>query len=187
MMPSSSCFAEKGVIGFALLAGFPLSMLDEEMLGKRRFVWVGASFLGLVNLLLVAPGTPVAFYIDKACLSLLAVALVPHFIQLVKDQQWMGLGVLPPLCMVIGQSMTTPIDGGEKAVVNVNQDYWRLRAFLHFSAYILPYLNHLPSSPSEEEVQDKEENYSQEGQGQAPKTTSDKKNAAKTNTNKKKR
>jgi hypothetical protein len=141
-LPSSSTsWVEQTVIGVALLAGLPLGLfLDTEFLGLRRFVWVGASFLGLWNLMFLDPVTDeTAGKFDKMCLSLLSVALVPHFVQLVKEQKWMGLGVLPPFFMIIHASLHTPIG---------TEEYWRLRAFLHIFAFMLPYLNHLPSAPA---------------------------------------
>ncbi|KAG7374310.1 hypothetical protein IV203_013405 [Nitzschia inconspicua] len=138
-LPSSTSWVEKTVIGVALLAGLPLGLvLDAEFLGFRRFVWIGASFLGLWNLLFLDPKSETASSVDKVCLSLLSVALVPHFVQLVKDQTWMGLGVLPPFFMIIHASLHTPLG---------SEEFWRLRAFLHIFAFILPYLNHLPSAP----------------------------------------
>jgi hypothetical protein len=128
------------VIGGALLAGLPLVILDQELLGFRRYVWLGASIAGLFNLALVDPTSWISGEIDKVCLALLSVSLVPHFVRFVKDQQWMALGVIPPFIMVIHTSMSTTIDAE-----NIEQ-YWQVRAFLHVFSYILPYLNHLPSS-----------------------------------------
>lgn len=142
MSAATSSLIEKCVIGAALMAGLPLGFkLDTEVLGFKRYVWVGASFLGLANLLFVDPASDMAGYIDKASLSLLSVALVPHFIQLVKDQQWMALGMLPPFLMVTHASMGTPVEPGG------SDEYWRHRAFLHLFVFLMPYLNHLPSAP----------------------------------------
>ena len=191
-----SYLVEKCVIGFALLAGLPLFVLDVELLGFRRYVWLGASIQGLYNLIFVAPGSELSNRLDKSCLSLLCVAWVPHFLQLVNDQQWMGLGVLPPLFMVISQGMNTQVADGQPSSEDTNsmvggvsmEDYWKLRAFLHFSAYILPYLNHLPSSPSAsaetEEIATTETNESNDPTNT---TTASKKNLSKRKTNKKKR
>jgi hypothetical protein len=187
------------VIGFALLAGLPLFVLDEEVIGIRRYVWLGASIQGLYNLLFVTPGSTLSNQLDKFCLSLLCVAWVPHFIQLVKDQQWVGLGVLPPLFMVIDQGMKTQINDGQASSEDANsmlggvsvEDYWRLRAFLHFSAYILPYLNHLPSSSSASPSAETEENATNEeddkSNGPTSTTTASKKKPTKPKTNKKRR
>ena len=137
---------EKCAICAALLAGLPLGLsLDEEMLGFKRFVWIGASVVGLLNLFFLDPVSDMAGYADKFCLALLSVALVPHFIQQVKDQQWMALGMLPPLFMVTHASMGTPIVPGG------SEEYWRHRAFLHIFVYLMPYLNHLPSTPAKAE------------------------------------
>lgn len=134
----TSSWVEQAVIGVALLAGLPLGFfLDTELLGFRRFVWIGASFLGLYNLLLLDTTSETADHVDKMCLSLLSVALVPHFVKLVRDQTWMGLGVLPPFFAIVHASLHTPVG---------SRDYWRLRAFLHMFVFIMPYLNHLPSS-----------------------------------------
>ena len=146
-MDITSSLVEKCAIGAALLAGLPLGLsLDEELLGFKRFVWIGASFVGLLNLLFLDPVDDIAGYADKFCLALLSVALVPHFIQLVKDQQWMALGMLPPFFMVTHASMGTPIVPGG------SEEYWRHRAFLHIFVYLLPYLNHLPSTPAAAET-----------------------------------
>jgi hypothetical protein len=194
-----SYLVEKCVIGFALLAGLPLFVLDEEIIGIRRYVWLGASIQGLCNLLFVTPDSTLSNQLDKLCLSLLCVAWVPHFIQLVKDQQWMGLGVLPPLFMVIGQGMNTQINDGQASSEDANsmlggvsmKDYWKLRAFLHFSAYILPYLNHLPSSSSSSASTETEENAMNvevnKSNDPTSTTTTSKKKPTKPKTNKKKR
>lgn len=148
-------WVEQTVIGVALLAGLPLGLfLDTELLGFRRFVWIGASCLGLYNLLLLDPASDTAGHVDKMCLSLLAVALVPHFVQLVRDQTWMGLGVLPPFFAIVHASLHTPVG---------SRDYWRLRAFLHMFAFIMPYLNHLPSSAPPATTDEEEDATKSEG------------------------
>lgn len=136
------CLVEKSVILVSLLAGFSLVYLDRQILGFRRFVWAGASFVGLYHLFLVDDGAEpeLAGQLDKASIAMLSVTTVPHLAKLIQDQSWVGLGVVPPFLMVTFQTMITPVDPSR-------QDYWALRCFLHLFIFVLPYLNHLPSGP----------------------------------------
>jgi hypothetical protein len=184
----TSSLVEKCTIGAALLAGFPLGLsLDTDILGFKRFVWVGASLVGLFNLLCLDPASDYAGYADKMCLALLSVALVPHFIQLVKDQQYMALGMVPPFLMVIHASMATPIGSGG------SEEYWRHRTFLHIFVFLMPYLNHLPSAPApESSVEDDDVNRvnfveNNSAARSVPNKSSGSSKPAKTRTNKKKR
>jgi hypothetical protein len=131
---------EKVVIFGALLAGLPLTHLDSDMLGFRRYVWLGASILGLISLCLLDPTSSIASTVDSISFALLSTALVPHLIQLINDQSWLGIGVLPPFFMATYQSTRTVVDKN-------SAEYWQVRCFLHLFAFTLPYLNHLPSSP----------------------------------------
>lgn len=187
MMSSVVSLTEKLIIVCALLAGIPLTHLDQVILGFRRFVWLGVSAIGLINVVFLDPTSDMAGRADATSMALLSVALVPHFVQLVKDQTWLGIGVLPPFFMVTFQSTQTRVDPAAA-------EYWKLRAFLHLFAFTLPYLNHLPSPPSSEIDETAEE-----GGGEAEMTDGKKPNdeptkppatkkaSTRTKTNKKKR
>jgi hypothetical protein len=188
------CWVEKMVIFFVLVSGLPLFYLDKEILGSRRYGWLAASTIGLYHLLLVDDGaeTELAGLLDKGLLANLSVTVVPHLIKLVRDQSWMGLGIVPPFFMVTFQSMHTPVDPSRK-------DYWALRSFLHLFVFLLPYLNHLPSGPPPPPAEERSESGGGDGDGQGAAeekpgghegketTETSKKKASKPKTNKKKR
>ena len=197
-------FKEKVIIFCALLAGLPLAHLDVELLGFRRFVWLGASILGLISLL--SSSVDDTSSVDSISFALLSTALVPHVIQLIKDQSWLGVGVLPPFFIATYQSTQTVMDKD-------SEEYWQVRwyvqlnvllrvcpvgafflafcacfspprtcylyvSFLHLFAFTLPYLNHLPSGPpppTEEMLGDeKEDGPNRKEEEEADKSTTSK-------------
>lgn len=144
------CWIEKLVIAFSLLAAFPLFFLDKELFGHRRFAWLVAMCTGSVPPLVLDPADELTDLLDKVTMAALCVAFVPHFLKLTKDSPWLGFSTVPPIFLVVHLSVSTPVN---------SQAYWRLRAFLHMTVFILPYLNHLPSEPAvaEKREEDKEE------------------------------
>lgn len=138
-MTANSAFVEKSVITFSLFAAFPLVFLDKDALGFRRFAWLGAAFCGLVVQFFFDPlQEELAQSLDRATMALVSVSVVPHFMKFYKGNFWLGLAMVPPFFLVVHLATQGQLD---------EQEYWRLRAFLHMAVFILPYFNHLPSPP----------------------------------------
>jgi hypothetical protein len=126
---------EKTVIVVSLLAAFPLFFLDKEVLGLRRFAWLVAFCTGLTVQLFLDPTDELVDTLDKITMACISVTIVPHLVQFIQDNPWLGMSTMPPFFIVIYLSVQTTVN---------SEEYWRLRAFLHMAIFILPYLNHLP-------------------------------------------
>jgi hypothetical protein len=168
-------FAEKSIICLALVCSFPLFFLDKEFLGFRRFAWLVAFCTGLCVTLILDPNEELAQVLDKVTMAAVSITLVPHLSQLVKDNFWLGIGVVPPFFLVVHLSLETRVD---------SIDFWKLRCFLHMALF-LPYLNHLNKDPppTEDNTEPLENETDQKAKGPAEKSTS---SGKKTRTNKKK-
>jgi hypothetical protein len=149
---------EKVIIFASTLAALPLFFLDKEVLGFRRFAWLGAFCTNIYVQFFTDPTVGISGQqFDRFTMAFLSLTIVPHFVQLVKDNMLLGFAIVPPLFVVLYLSTQTSLD---------SPDYWKLRAFLH-AVFFLPYLNHLPTgeeqqqteetASGEEETEEKEE------------------------------
>lgn len=147
---------EKYLIIVIWLCSIPLFLMDKEMLGFRRFVWLLAIVLGLAATLFVQDfQDSQAEFLDKLTMASVCIVIVPHLMELAKKDVTTMLLVLPPFLVVVFLSSTN-------SVVNNSTEFWRYRSFLHMGLF-LPYINHARNmmSPSpaedEEEKEEKEE------------------------------
>jgi hypothetical protein len=166
----TTALLEKSVVFLALLAAFPLFFLDKQTLGFRRFSWLGAFCTGLTNLIFLDPTEDAHGFLDKMTMAFVSVVIVPHLIQISNDSFFMGIATIPPFFVVIHLSVQTMVD---------SKEYWKLRAFMHMAVFILPYLNHLPSTPGGE---DETEATIVEGEEGAPAESSKEETATDTKT-----
>eukprot|EP00339_Tiarina_fusa_P004564 CAMPEP_0117010878 /NCGR_PEP_ID=MMETSP0472-20121206/9477_1 /TAXON_ID=693140 ORGANISM="Tiarina fusus, Strain LIS" /NCGR_SAMPLE_ID=MMETSP0472 /ASSEMBLY_ACC=CAM_ASM_000603 /LENGTH=111 /DNA_ID=CAMNT_0004713525 /DNA_START=263 /DNA_END=598 /DNA_ORIENTATION=+ len=94
-------------------------------------------------------------------MAAVSITIVPHFLELMNDNFWLGIGVVPPFFLVVHLSLETTVD---------SIDFWKLRAFLHMGLF-LPYLNHLPGDPAATEDTDEKEPLESENEEPAKKTS----------------
>jgi len=132
---------EKAIIFVAVTAALPLFVLDKELLGLRRVAWLGAFFTAMSVHLFLGPSDELGAQLDKFTVGFCSVTMVPHIIKIMKDSMWLGLMSGPPLFIVLRIMVHT--------TAKESEEYWRLRAFIHTVVFFMPYVNHLPSDPSD--------------------------------------
>ena len=127
---------EKAVIAFSFVAAIPLFFLDANRYELRRYAWLIAICSGFSSLLFPESKSDVTGVLDKITVAALSISSVPHFHQLMTDSPWVGYSTIPLLFVASYLSATAEVG---------SEQHWQLRAFLHMTVIMVPYLNHLPS------------------------------------------